>query len=218
MPLITGLEPAGGRATGVIMHVDGQPVCHLSDDLRLRLCLSIGDELTNEQVGSIVHASEITEAKNSALRYLSYRPRTRAEVLRHLRGKGLEMHAEAVLARCEELGYIDDEAYALAFVRERVRLRPRGIPRLVSELLSRGVSREVAERAAAAALEEEDVTEDELLRVVAQRRLKAIRGLEPTVARRRLAGFLARRGFRPGAVRAMVRELLPDEAEGPPPL
>ena len=216
MPLITGLEPAAGRATGVVMHVDGQPVCRLSDDLRLRLCVSIGDELTDEQVGRIVHASELAEAKESALRYLSYRPRTRAEVLRHLRGKGLEVHAEAVLGRCEELGYVDDEAYALAFARERIRLRPRGVPRLVSELLSRGVSRDVAERAAVAALEEEDVTEEELLRVVAQRRVRALSGLQSAVARRRLSGFLVRRGFRPGAVRAMVRELLPEEAGEPP--
>lgn len=206
MPLITALEP--DRAGGFILHVDGEPVCRVSDGLRLRLRLIAGEEITASRVREVVHESGIDETREVALRYLSHRPRTRMEVLRHLRGKGLGAHAEMVVSRCEELGYIDDGAYALAFARERIRLKPRGRPRLVSELLSRGVDRETAERAAAAALEQEGVTEDELLRSLALRRLRSLARLDPAVTRRRLTGFLRRRGFQPSAVRTVVEELL----------
>ena len=45
MPLITSLEPARGRASGFILHLDGAAVCRVSDDLRIRLRLAVGDEL-----------------------------------------------------------------------------------------------------------------------------------------------------------------------------
>lgn len=210
MPLITALEPASGRKGGYLLHLDGEAICRVPDDLRPQLHLVVGEDLTRTQVAAIVRECEIAETQEVALRYLSYRPRTHTEVLRYLRGKGHGTHAETIVARCEELGYVDDEAYALAFARERIRLRPRGSPKLVSELLARGVDRQTAERAAAAALREENVTEDELLRAVALRRIQALRRLEPSTARRRLTGFLRRRGFPAVAVRAVVDELLSD--------
>lgn len=214
MPRITAFESAGRRAGGQLLHVDGEPVCHVPEHVRMRLGLRVGDPLTGPQLKKIIAECGVAETREAALHYLSYRPRTRTEVLRYLRGKGLGAHAEVVLTRCEELGYVDDEAYAVAFARERIRVRPRGRPRLVSELLTRGVAREIAERAAAGALEEEGVTEEDLLREAAVRRMKALRGLEPTVARRRLKGFLLRRGFRAEAVRTVVDELLSDTFGG----
>jgi regulatory protein len=216
MPLITALEPAPGRAGGSTLHVDGDPVCRVSDDLRLRLHLAVGEEISGSRVREIVLECELADTQETALRYLSYRPRTRKEVLRHLRSKGFGAHAVTVVGRCEQLGYIDDEAYALAFARERIRLRPRGRPRVVSELLARGVDRDTAERAAVSALEEEGVTEYELLRIVARRRALALERLEPAAARRRLTGFLRRRGFEAAAVRAVVEELLSDTDDDAP--
>ena len=69
------------------------------------------------------------EAMERAVHYLSYRPRTCREVRRYLGKHGLSGHADPAIDRCIELGYLNDEAYARAFVRERVRLKPRGRPR-----------------------------------------------------------------------------------------
>jgi regulatory protein len=207
MSLITALEPAP-RGAGCILHVNDEPVCLVPDDLRARHHLAVGVELSPSRLQAVVRDCAVAETREVALRYLSYRPRTRAEVLRHLRSKGLTAHAEPVVRRCEELRYIDDAAYALAFARERIRLRPRGRARIVSELLARGVDRDTAERAAMDALREEDVSESELLRVVAVRRAKALERLDPEVRRRRLTGYLRRRGFQAAAVRAVVDELI----------
>lgn len=216
MPRITALEPAPGRARGVVLYVDGEAVCHVPDELRARRRLSVGEVLTGDGLQDLIRQAGLSEARDVALRYLSFRPRTRVEVLRHLRDRGLGSHAEPIVGRFEELGYIDDAAYALAFARERIRLKPRGMRRVVSELVSRGVDRASAERAAAAALEEEGVSERDLLMAVAERRAGALGRLEPEVARRRLTGYLLRRGFPASDVREAVNRLLPDPARHPP--
>ena len=214
MPLITALDPAPGRLGGFLLEVDGSARFRLSADLCQRRGLHIGVRLTTTELEALGQEAGDSEAMDRAVHYLSYRSRTCTEVRRYLGKHGLGRHADAAIARCVELGYLDDDVYSQAFVRERMRLKPRGRPRLVSELLTRGVDRDTAERAVEAALAEEGVTEEALMRDVALRRIRALRRLDLPAARRRLAAFLGRRGFQSGAIRDLVRELLPDEPDG----
>ena len=213
MPLITALDPAPGRLGGFLLEVDGSARLRVSEDLCQRRGLHIGAGLTTTELEVLEQEAGDSEAMDRAVHYLSYRSRTCMEVRRYLGKHGLGRHADAAIARCVELGYLDDDVYSQAFVRERMRLKPRGRPRLVSELLTRGVDRDTAERAVEAALAEEGVTEEALMRDVALRRIRALRRLDPPAARRRLAAFLGRRGFQSGAIRDLVRELLPDEPD-----
>ncbi|MBT8462431.1 MAG: RecX family transcriptional regulator, partial [Gemmatimonadetes bacterium] len=64
-------------------------------------------------------------------------------------------------------------------------------------------------------LEEEGISEAALLRDVALRRARSLQKLDPPAARRRLSAYLARRGFRTGEIRELVRELLPDASDSP---
>ena len=169
--------------------------------------------LTVAELEALAREAGHAEAMDRAVHYLSYRPRTCREVRRYLGKHGLSRYADAAIDRCVEVGYLNDEAYARAYVRERIRLKPRGRPRLVSELLTRGVDRDTAERAVGAALEEEGVTEAELLLDVAARRARSLRGVDPPAARRRLSAFLARRGFRAGEIRDAVQQLIPDPTD-----
>ena len=186
----------------------------VSGDLCQRRGLQLGNRLSTAELESLAEEAGDAEAMERAVHYLSYRPRTCREVRRYLGKHGLSGHADPAIDRCIELGYLNDEAYARAFVRERVRLKPRGRPRLVSELLGRGVDRETAERAVETTLAEEGVTESTLLREVARRRARSLRSLDPPAARRRLSAFLGRRGFRAGAIREVVLELIPDRPDG----
>lgn len=215
MPVITALDPAPGRLGGLLVEVDGAESFRVSDDLRQALHLDVGTRLTASELESLLHEAGASEAMMRAVHYLSYRPRTCREVERYLHKHGLSSHADSTVRRCMELGYLSDESYARAFVRERIRLKPKGKPRLISELLSRGIDRQIAETAVAATLVEEGVTEAELLRSVAVRRARSLRNLDPAAARRRLAGYLGRRGFRTGEIRRLVTELLPDDPEAP---
>ncbi len=212
MSEVTALRPAPGRLGGFLLEVDEVTRFRVSGDLCQRRDLHVGARLSAAELEAIADEAGQSEAMERSVHYLSYRPRTCREVRRYLEKHGLSRHAEEAIGRCTDLGYLDDHAYACAFVRERVRFKPRGRPRLVSELLARGVDRDTAERAVTATLEEEGVSEAALLREAAIRRARSLRNLDPPAARRRLSAFLARRGFRTGEIRELVRELLPGDS------
>lgn len=157
------------------------------------------------------------EALRQAFRYLSHRPRTRFELERHLARRGYEAAlVAATLRRCEELGYVDDRAFAVSWTLDRLRLKPRGVALLRMELREKGVSEEDAEAGIRRAFAEEGVTERELLERAARKRWRTRRSDDSLTVRRRLSNYLSRRGFRSGEIRDVVDRLVA-ELEGRPP-
>lgn len=152
---------------------------------------------------------------DKALELLSFRARSESELEGRLRRAGHTPDATAAaLRRCRELGYLDDRSFALALVRDRLRLKPKGRRALRSELYRKGIDRDLAETAIDEGFAEAGVDEAGLARRLAGKRMKALRRLEGDVARRRLTSYLARRGFPPPVVHAAVVDALPDR-DGP---
>ncbi len=144
----------------------------------------------------------------AALRYLAYRPRSTAEVRRRLRrDRYSSPHTERVLRRCSELGYLNDQTFAEAWIRDRIRLKPCGTVRLRSELMRRGVRTDDIDAAIAAVFEEEQVSDATLLQEVAERRWVRLQSSNTAKAPVRLFTYLTRRGFTAAAAREAVRRL-----------
>jgi regulatory protein len=177
----------------------------LPNDEVLRLGLSSGDEIAAGRLHDIARVAGRAEAMRIAQHYLSVRPRSRRELLLQLRRKGMVDEAiDTVLARCEELGYLDDRAFAAAFARDRIRLRPCGVRRMLGDLREKGVAEADALGGIREAMAEEEVGERELLERVARARVSRLEGLDPQVAARRLFAFLSRRGFPADEVRRWI--------------
>lgn len=150
-------------------------------------------------------------ARTIALRLLTAAPRSRSELATKLAERDVpDDVAEAVLDRFEEVQLLDDTAYAEMLV--RTRHRERGLARraLAQELRRKGIDPQIAEQA----LEQVD-DDDELAaaRDLAQRRVRASRGLDRDKRRRRLAGMLARKGYSPGVALRAVDEALAADGE-----
>jgi regulatory protein len=145
-------------------------------------------------------------AHAAALRLLTTRARTRAELARRLEDRGFEAAAVAeAVARLERVGLVDDAALS-ADVAERRAERGLDAPAIAQELRDRGVDPAVAERAAQAAVPDE--LRAERCRQVAQARLVQLGDLPPAARLRRLAAYLARRGYPPELAEAVSRELV----------
>jgi regulatory protein len=87
----------------------------------------------------------------AAARFLEARPRSSDEVRRRLRDAGYRADlVDGALERLTELGYLDDAAFARAWVESRDRARPRGARALRAELRRMGVPAADAEAALAA--------------------------------------------------------------------
>ncbi|MEJ2482775.1 MAG: regulatory protein RecX [Gemmatimonadota bacterium] len=210
MPTITTLE-SERRGARVRLEVDGREFGTLPAALVAQRGLRLGQVLGEGELEAVRRDGAAADALEAALNCLSYRPRSRKELERHLRRKSHPDDAIRRAAnRCQELGYLDDEAFARSFVRDRIRLRPRGRYRLRSELMERGIPSDLADAAITSALHEIGTSESELLRGIAEVRASRLNRAEPLVARRRLSAWLLRRGFARGDVRRVVDDLLPE--------
>ncbi|WFE60633.1 regulatory protein RecX [Micromonospora sp. WMMD712] len=150
-------------------------------------------------------------AREVCLRQLAVRPRTRAELAAALAKRGISEEVSAgVLDRYDEVGIIDDAAFARAWVSSRHAGRGLARRALANELRRRGVDGEVASEA----LDElDEETEAETARALVDRKLRTARG-EPDAVFRRLVGMLARKGYPPGvAIRAVKDALAAQSAE-----
>ncbi|WP_084653652.1 regulatory protein RecX [Nocardioides insulae] len=119
--------------------------------------------------------------------------------------------ATALLDRFEEVGLIDDAAFARAWVSGRQSGKGLARRALAQELRRKGVSDEVA-RAALDELDPDD--EREAGRALVRKKLRTMHRLDQQVKVRRLVGMLARKGYSPGVAYAIVREEVdadPDE-------
>lgn len=189
------------------MFLDGAFFCRLPERGAAAV-LEVGQELAPARLEALRDEAQREEAVERALRYLGHRPRSRFELERHLRSRGyVEPAVRESVRRCSELGYLDDREFAAAFARDRIRLRPRSVSLLEAELRRRGVSLSDARAGISAALRDEGVTEEELLRRAAEKAWRTMPRGEPERARRRLHAYLTRRGFDASAARAVVDEM-----------
>ena len=160
---------------------------------------ALGPEADPEQV-----------ARKILLDQLTGQARSRSELATKLAKKAVpEEVAERLLTRFEEVGLIDDAAFARAWVQSR---QPgKGLARraLAQELRRKGIDDEVAQ----AALDEIDPDDEvESARLLVRRKLRTAAQLDRTTAIRWLSGMLARKGYPAGVAIRVVREEL--EAAG----
>ncbi|PYC71926.1 RecX family transcriptional regulator [Micromonospora arborensis] len=150
-------------------------------------------------------------AREICLRQLAVRPRTRAELAGALAKRGISEEVSAeVLDRYDEVGIIDDAAFARAWVSSRHAGRGLARRALANELRRKGVDGEVATEALG---ELDEETEADTARGLVERKLRTARG-EPDAIFRRLVGMLARKGYPPGvAIRAVKDALAAQSAE-----
>ena len=154
---------------------------------------------------SELEKKELVRAKNTAYRYLSYRPRSYAEVEKKLRDKEFgEALVNAVLSDMVRLGYLNDEKFADQWAQGRVRLRGLGRRRIEQELRDKGVDRETVRRTLTSVLTAE--LEIDTAKKAAHRKLASMQTLDRDTRRRRLAGFLERKGFSYEVIRSILKE------------
>ncbi|MFI6780935.1 regulatory protein RecX [Micromonospora sp. NPDC050276] len=167
------------------------------------------DSPTDELAPTPRDESEV--AREICLRQLAVRPRTRAELAGALAKRGISEEVSAeVLDRYDEVGIIDDAAFARAWVSSRHAGRGLARRALANELRRKGVDGEVATEALG---ELDEETEADTARGLVERKLRTARG-EPDAVFRRLVGMLARKGYPPGvAIRAVKDALAAQSAE-----
>ena len=185
---ITGLKYQKKNPDRVSVYLDGRFAFGLPALLAARL--KADQFLTDAEIEALQAEGDTESAYNRALHYLGYRPRSRQEIDRYLQKYGLpQVQIEAVIGRLEQVGLLDDQAFARYWVESRERFRPRGLRALRYELRNKGVSEEII----GAALEVVDV-QDSAYRS-AEKKARQLSSLDRQTFHRKMIAFLSRRGF-----------------------
>lgn len=136
-----------------------------------------------------------------ALRFLSYRGRSEAEIRTRLGKEFSPTEIEKTVERLKESGLLNDAAFASAWRDSRERHAPRSKRMIRQELAKRGIKGDVAERAL------EGLDEKEMARRVGEKFLRRLSGLDRRTFYTRMMGYLGRRGFNYGICAATTQRL-----------
>jgi regulatory protein len=149
-----------------------------------------GQHLSDSEIARLKDQDERNKAYHRALFYLGFRARSRTEIEKYLRGKGYP--AEVIYETIERLArenYLDDRAFAEAWVGEREQFKPKSGKALRYELRQKGVDEAAIETALS------DLDEDDLAWRALEGKLRQWRQLDEADFKKKALAFLGRRGF-----------------------
>ena len=114
--------------------LDDGSVFGISEDVFFSIPVQIGDTLTEQELDDILVADYQQKILDFALNLLSYRMRSKVELMHRLKRKNFnEDGIYSVMEKLETKGYVDDQKFARAFAREKVRRKLIGPMALRSE-------------------------------------------------------------------------------------
>ena len=180
------------------MYLEGGDLLRITQSELLHFGLYAGLDLDGETVVELRKSAARSETRTRAANMISARPLSKKELSGKLRAKGAsEEDAAAAAGWLEEIGALDDAAYAAMLVRH-YSAQGCGSARLRDELYRRGVPRELWDEA----LETAPDAQETLACVIASKtRGKPLNEKDY----KRLSDALLRRGFSWGEVKTALR-------------
>jgi regulatory protein len=169
--------------------------------------LQVGQELSDEKIATMQAEDAREVALQKALHFLSYRARSIEEVRKNLEKHEIpEAAIQPTLEKLQNAGLLNDHDFARTWVENRNTFRPRGRRALRMELRQKGLPESVIETTL------EETTDEEALALTAARKhLRKLQGLDWMDFRKKMAGFLGRRGFPYEVVASATRQVWQEE-------
>lgn len=200
MRKVTALQVQKVNKSRVNVYLDDEFAFGLAIDAAIGL--RVDQELSPDEVAALRDEDAFFKARDSALKFLSYRTRSVSEVRRNLKGKGYdEALSERVIAYLLDRSLLDDVAFATYWVEQRETFKPRGRRALQQELRQKGVSRPVIEAVL------DNLDETTAAQRAAQTRVRRWNHLPYGEFRTKMSGFLQRRGFGYETIRQVIEEI-----------
>jgi regulatory protein len=204
--LITAILPSPRHAGRFAVLIDGKQAAMLSIDAVERLQLATGVAVDEVKLAAIQREAAVLATYDRALAMLAARGRASAELRRLLVRKGEPAdQVDAAIARLTTAGYLDDAAFARQFTHSKLAGAGLSKRRLQQELGKRGVARDIAAQAVGEVFASEGVDDAASIERVARKKLRSLGGVDEATRRRRLYGFLARRGYEPDEISRVLR-------------
>lgn len=203
MPKITRLKPQSKNPHRISVWLDGKYTFGVEREVLEEAGIKEGDFLSQSKIENLRKKERVKKAKEYALTLLDFRPRSQEELKERLKKKGYGKEVEKVIKYLRGLGLVKDKDFALHWALDRKKLGY-GPQKVLWELRKKGIeetlTKEVVEKIFS--FEEEVEKARELLK----KRERLYRGLEEKTKKRRIFGWLARRGFSMEVIKKVMEE------------
>jgi regulatory protein len=207
MKKVTAIR-TGKREKRVNVFLDGRFAFSLEAEVAVKQGLGVGQELSEGDIEALARADLFQRCLNAALLYLSYRPRSEAELRQRLHRRGFDGdNVEAAVVRLREQGLVNDLAFAQFWKDNRESFRPRSQRLTRLELKQKGVAEDIIDQAVA------EINDEDSAYRAAVGKARTLPRADYHVFRRRLGEYLKRRGFGYGVITRTVERVWQGEGE-----
>ncbi len=190
--------------------LDGKFAFSLDNEIIAKEKLKPGLELSSSEIDLLTRTDGFQRCLNSAFHFLGARPRSEAETRERLIKHGYnEEEIERTIGQLRRLQLLDDAAFAEYWKDNRNKFRPRSQRLLEMELKHKGVDSEVIKEAV------EDIDESDNAYRAAVSKARTLPTADYQVFRRKLGGYLQRRGFNYGVINRTVKQVWQEQTGEP---
>lgn len=203
---ITDIQSIQAHSSHYKIYLDNTQSVVVPSILVDNLGLRIGLEIEADVIDKLVAADEAMRAKKYALELLRENIYSKKQMIRQLEREGYsEKTIGTITTELINSGHIRDRLYAEKWVQRRLKSNPKGRILLKQELIEKGVDRETAEQV----IDEIMVRDEKRLALqIAQKQSKKYKNLPKQTAKRRLHGYMARRGFESETIMRVIEQVL----------
>ncbi|ALS21712.1 MULTISPECIES: RecX family transcriptional regulator [Paenibacillus] len=208
--VITKVEQQRRSRQRYNLFIDEKFAFSVHEDVLVKHRLLKGEVVDASRLQHILYEEEVHKAYLDAIRLLSSRLRSEHELLTRLKQKGYSPEIyQLTVERLRKEGYLNDSLFAEQLTKQRLESQKKGRRWIKQELQQKGIDKvHITE-----ALEQVDEeTEYRIAYQLTMKRYGAELEKDALKARRKIAGFLQRRGY-PGAVVSKVLNRLPVQGQ-----
>jgi regulatory protein len=202
MSKITALKANKRTDKQLNMFLDGKFTISVDTEVAVKEGLKIGQEVSNDLLRDLTEDVSLNRCLNTAYRFLSYRPRSEAEMTDRLHRRGFEdSQIEIVINKLKEQKFLDDTAFAQFWKENRETFRPRSQRLTRLELRKKGVADEIIKEVT------DDSNDMDSAYHAALSKAQRLPKQDYEVFRRRLGDYLKRRGFGYTVINQTVKKM-----------
>ena len=202
---ITDVQKQKNNPKRYSIFIDGEFAFGLDEIDVLYYKLFDCEEISEERFNYIKENVVFAKARETAIKYLNFKPRTKKEIILKLQEKEYSFDIiQRVISLLEKYDYINDYNYAGCFLRDKFNLKGFGIKRIKFELKQKGVSENIINQV----IEENSIDETEKAYNLVVKKY----GIDDydIKEKRKIEGFLVRKGFSFDVIREVFYRLKDD--------
>ena len=204
---ITDIQVQKNHPSRLSIYLDGNFYCGVSEEVAIKHQLKKGTIIDENELKELFHDEELSNAKKYVYTILARRMYSTNEIRKKLKEQGYtDEIIDNVISMMEGYGYLNDKTFAEEWIRSRAHNNPKGKIVLKRELTQKGIEGDIIEEAFSQSFDESQ--QSEIALDMARRQSRSYRNDDPISARRKLQGYLIRRGFDFETVRNVVDKVL----------